>query len=213
MPVRRLTTRAALLSLALVIFSSGALTRQTNTEASDSAAPLRFGQSIAVSDFDCDGLVDEARLEGSSFRKSVSILLTGTRKRSFLHLNGSRANHGSLFARDVDEDGAIDLIWTDTFRANELVVWLGDGSGNFVEVDSSAYSGFAYGGTDIGEPDESNQETAINFENNRPLDQTPSPKRLDQSAGELPNDYPDRRDSSSPALGQPVGRAPPFLFS
>lgn len=214
MNVGRFTTRAAFLLFALVIYLGGALPQQRHAEASMSVEPLRFGQSIALSDFDADGLVDEARLEGSSLRKSVGILLSGTGKRSFLHFNADRAIHGSLFAQDIDNDGATDLIWTDPFRSNDVIVWLGDGNGRFEEVDSNEYGlGFALGNTDIAEPDGSNQETAINFEANRPLDQTLSPKFLDQSASELPNDYPDRLAVSSPALGQPTGRDPPFLLS
>ncbi len=214
MNVRRLTTRAAFLLLALTIYSGGALSQQRHAEASDSVEPLRFGQSIALSDFDADGLVDEARLEGSSLHKSVGILLSGTGKRSFLHFNLNRVIHGSLLAQDIDNDGATDLIWTNPFRANDVVVWLGDGSGRFEQVDSGEYGReFALGNTDVAEPDGSNQETAINFETNRPLDQTVNQECLDHSAIELPNDYPDRLAVSSSALGQPTGRDPPFLLS
>jgi hypothetical protein len=173
---------------------------------------LRFGQSIALSDFDADGLLDEARLDGSSLHRSIGILLSGTGRRSFLHFNASRADYGSLFAKDVDNDGATDLIWTDPLHANDVVVWLGNGAGQFERVDPREYGGgFALGNTEVAQPDGSNQETAINFETHRLLDQTLSQKCLDLSAGKLPNDYPDRLATSSPALGQPTGRAPPLL--
>jgi len=172
----------------------------------------RFGQSIALSDFDADGLIDEARLDGSSLHRSIGILLSGTGKQSFLHFNASRADYGLLFAKDVDNDGATDLIWTDPLHANDVVVWLGDGSGQFERVDPREYGGgFALGTTEVAQPDGSNQETAITFETNRLLDQTLSQKCLDRSASKLPNDYPDRLATSSPALGQPTGRAPPLL--
>jgi hypothetical protein len=212
MNVRRLTTSAAFLLLALTLYSGFTLPQQRNAEAPESVAPLRFGQSIALSDFDADGLIDEARLDGSSLHKSVGILLSGTGKRSFLHFNANRANYGSLFAQDVDNDGATDLIWTDPLHANDVVVWLGNGSGQFERVDPRQYGGgFALGNTEVAQPDGSNQETAINFETNRLLDQTLSQKCLNQRASELPNDYPDRLATSSPALGQPTGRDPPLL--
>lgn len=214
MTVRRLTTRAAFLLLALTMFSGLAHPQRRYTQASEGVEPRRLCQSIALSDFDADGLVDEARLESSSSRKSVGILLSGTGKRSFLHFNAHREIHGSLVAQDIDNDGATDLIWADPFRKNEVVVWLGDGRGGFEQVDASEYAGgFAPGNTDVAEPDESNQETAINFETNRPLDQTLSTKYLDHGASELPNNYPDRLALSSPALGQPTGRDPPVILS
>ena len=211
---RRLTTRAAFLLLAVTMFSGGAHQRHRYAEAPESVEPLRFGQSIALSDFDADGLVDEARLEGSSLGKSVGVLLSGTGKRSFLHFNSNRIVHGSLLAQDIDNDGATDLIWTDLFRSNDVVVWLGDGSGGFEQVDSSECGrSFAPGNTDVAEPDGSYQETAINFETNRPSEQPLNQKSLDRSASELPNYYPDRLATSSPALGQPTGRDPPFFLS
>jgi len=214
MNVRRLTIRAAFLLLALVIISGGLLPQHTHIHASESVGPSRFGQSVVLSDFDADGLLDEARLEGSSLRRSVGVLLSRTGKRSFLHFDAKHVFHGSLFAQDVDNDGATDLIWSDSFRSKDVVVWLGDGAGRFEQVDSSAYgSGIALGNTDVAEPDESNQETAINFETNRPLDQALSPKFLDRALPELPNDYPDRLAVSSPALVQPTGRDPPYLLS
>jgi hypothetical protein len=214
MNVRRLTTSAAFLLLFFTLYSGGTLPQQRNAEASESVAPLRFVQSVVLSDFDADGLVDEARLDGSSLHRSVGILLSGTGKRLFLHFNANRANCGSLFAQDIDNDGATDLIWTDPLHANDVVVWLGNGSGQFERVDPREYAGgFALANTEIAQPGESNQETAINFETSRLLDQTLSQKCLDQSASELPNDYPDRLATSSPALGQPTGRDPPPLHS
>jgi hypothetical protein len=212
MNVRRLTTSAAFLLLVLSLYSGGTLPQRGNAEASERVAPLRFGQSTVLSDFDADGLVDEATLDGSSVQKNVGILLSSTGKRSFLHFDANRANYGSLFAQDVDNDGTTDLIWTDPLHANDLVVWLGTGTGQFERVDARGYGGgFALGNPEVAQPDGSNQETAINFETNRPLDQALSQKCLDQSASELPNDYPDRLATSSPALGQPTGRAPPLL--
>jgi len=211
MNVRWLTSKAAFLLLALVVLGANRLPSGIHAETPNSSAASRFAQSIALSDFDADGLIDEARLDGSSLHRSVGILLSATGKRSFLHFNANHANCGSLFAQDLDNDGATDLIWTDPLHANDVVVWLGTGTGQFQRVDPGGYGGFALGNTEVTQPDGSNQETAINFETNRPLDQVLSQKCLDQSASELPNDYPDRLATSSPALGQPTGRAPPLF--
>ena len=212
MNVRWFTSKAAFLLLALVVLGANRLPQRVHAETSHRSGASPFGQSIALSDFDADGLVDVARLDGSSLHRSVGILLSGTGKRSFLHFNSNRANYGSLLAQDVDNDGTTDLVWTDPLHANDVVVWLGNGTGQFERVGPREYAGaFALGNTEVAQPDGSNQETAINFETNRLLDQTLSTKRLDQSASELPNDYPDRLATSSPALGQPTGRAPPLL--
>jgi len=212
MNVRWLTSKAAFWLLALVVLGANRLPPNVNAETANRCAASYFVQSIALSDFDADGLIDEASLDGSSLHRSIGILLSGTGKRSFLHFNANRPNCGSLLAQDVDNDGATDLIWTDTLHANDVVVWLGSGTGQFERVDAREYAGgFALGDPEVAQPDGSNQETAINFETNRPLDQAPSQKCLDQSARELPNDYPDGLATSSPALGQPTGRAPPLL--
>jgi len=212
MNVRWLTSKAAFWLLALVVLGANRLPPNVNAETANRSAASHFVQSIALSDFDADGLIDEASLDGSSLHRSVGILLSGTGKRSFLHFNANRPNCGSLFAQDVDNDGTTDLIWTDPLHANDVVVWLGTGTGQFERVDAREYgAGFVLGNPEVAQPDGSNQETAINFETNRPLDQALSQKCLDQSASELPNDYPDRLATSSPALGQPTGRAPPLL--
>jgi hypothetical protein len=214
MNVRWLTSKAAFLLLALIVLGANSFPQKVHSQTSQRSASSRFGQSIALSDFDADGLVDEARLDGSSLRRSVGILLSGTGKRSFLHFNANRANRGSLFAQDIDDDGATDLIWTDPLQTNDVVVWLGNGSGQFERVDPREFGGgFALGNPEVARPEGSNQETAITFETNRLLDQTLGQKCLDQSASELRNDYPDRLATSSPALGQPTGRAPPLLHT
>ena len=214
MNFRRRTSNVLLLMLALAISGAARLPQRGRAKSAENTTPLRFGGSMAFSDFDGDGLLDEARLDGSRLRKSVGIMLTGTGKRSFLHFRVDPAIHGSLFAQDIDKDGATDLIWADPFRANDAVVWLGDGGGRFVRVDSSEYAReFAFGNTDSAEPDASNQEIAINVQTNRSLDQALNPKSPVQTATALPNDYPDLVIVASPALGEPTGRDPPTLLS
>jgi hypothetical protein len=214
MKVRRLITSPTVLLLAILIYSVCPVPQQRHPAASESSGSPRLGQSIVLSDFDADGFIDEARLEGSAFHKSVGILLSGTGKRSFIHFSTNRIVHGSLFAQDIDNDGTTDLIWTDNFRRNNVLVWLGDGSGRFEQVDSSDYRReFALGNTAVSESDNSSQETAINFETSSPLDQTPNAKYLDHSAGGHPSGYPDRLAATSAGLRLPAGRAPPFRIS
>jgi hypothetical protein len=212
MNVGRLTSRAVFLLLALTILPGGTLQLKRAAAPTKNPAPPRFGQSIALSDFDADGLLDEARVDGSSFQKSVGILLSRSGKQSFLHFNAIRRNVGSLFAQDIDKDGSTDLIWADPLHASDVVVWRGDGCGKFERIDSSQFRGFALGNTEIVAPDDSNQEIAINCETDRPLDQALSQKHLDRTSGELPSEYSDSLATSSPAIGQPSGRSPPPIL-
>lgn len=220
MDVRRLTTSAAFLLLALTLYSGGtpplvgAPQQQRHAETSDIATPLRFGQSTVLSDFDADGLVDEATLDGSSTQKNVGILLSRTGKRSFLHFDANRANYGSLFAQDVDNDGATDLVWTDLLHADDVIVWLGDGTGRFERASTNAYRDrFTLGHTNVYGPQWPDHEPAINSESNRPLDPSPVDECGLHVAIELPNLHVDGVATLSPALGQPAGRSPPFLLS
>lgn len=214
MSVRRFTSLGALLVLALLILCVGAIPQQRYFEASDNVAALRFGQSIALSDFDADGLVDEARLEGSSWRKSVGILLSGTNKRSFLHFSGVRSDYGSLFAQDVDNDGATDLVWTDLLHADDVIVWLGDGTGQFQRASRKTFSDrFVLTHSSAAAPGSSDHEAAIISTTNRPLDQLLVRKCRLQPTVVLPSLRFDSIAALSPALSQPAGRSPPFLLS
>src|SRR5438309_9606441 len=77
---RHTTAKMVFLVLALVVYSSDVLPQQRNAVASEKPAGLRFGQSVALSDFDSDGFIDEARVDGSGSRKGIKIPLSGTGK-------------------------------------------------------------------------------------------------------------------------------------
>jgi hypothetical protein len=210
----RLTRIVASVVLALVIFSGGTIPQRRHAEQSQSFEHTCLSTSTALSDFDADGVVDEARLEGSASRKCVGILLCGTGRRSFLHFDTNRTIQGSLHAQDIDNDGATDLIWTDTLGSHDVLVWLGDGNGRFEQADFSWYPAWVKpGNTSIAEPDESSPENAIAFETERPLGQTSNPRYLDHSSNDRTVGDPDPRTATSPALSQPSGRAPPFSLA
>ena len=214
MNVRWLTSKAAFLLLALVVLGANRLPQGIHAETPNSSAASHFAQSIALSDFDADGLIDEARLDGSSLHRSVGILLSGTGKRSFLHFNPNRPNCGSLFAQDVDNDGATDLIYTDLLHADAVIVWLGNGAGQFDRVSAKVYSDrFTLGYKNVDAPEGSAHETAINAETNRPLDQSLVHKCDCHNSAGLSNVHIDRVAGLSPALGQPPGRSPPSRLS
>jgi hypothetical protein len=215
MNVRWLTTRAPNLLLVLSIYPGSTLPQHRAFEASETRSPLRFGQSIALSDFDADGLVDEARLDSSGSEKGVKLPLSRTGKLLVLHFDDAIPGQlGSLIAQDVDNDGATDLVYTDLLHADDVIVWLGNGAGQFERVSAKVYGDrFTLGHKNVDAPEGSGHETAINSETNRPLDQSPVYKCICHNAAGLSNVHVDRIADFSPALGQPPGRSPPSRLS
>ena len=214
MNVRWFTTRAAFFLLALAIYPGSVLPQQTNPDASESPSRIRFAQSIALSDFDADGLIDEARLNAFGAHKRVWVSLRGTRKLSVIDFESRFVGRGSLLSQDVDNDGSPDLIWTDFFRADNVIVWLGDGSGEFERLTSFRYRGaFTLGNANIAAPSDSNQELAINFEFNSTSDHTPSQTFADRTASAVKTQDSNCAGSASPAVDQPADRGPPLRRS
>lgn len=109
-------------------------------EAPSSVTFLRFGQSMALADFDGDDRVDEARLGGFGRNKSIEIYLSHTKARALLHFDTQTSECGSLFTRDIDNDGDNDLIWTDLLHPDDVVIWLDDGTGRFESVCPAKYA-------------------------------------------------------------------------
>jgi hypothetical protein len=106
----------------------------------DSGTFLCFGQSIALADFDNDDRIDKATLFGVGRNKSLEIYLSHTKARALLHFDTQTSERGSLFTRDVDNDGDNDLIWTDLLHPDDVVIWLDDGTGRFESVRPEKYA-------------------------------------------------------------------------
>jgi hypothetical protein len=213
MNVRWFTTKAVFLLLGLAVYSANTFPQRRYDVAPESLRRLRFVKSTVLSDFDADGLIDEARVAGSGLRRRVEILLSHAGKLVLLRFDSDGYDHGSLFAQDVDNDGATDLIWSDLLHADDVVVWLGDGAGEFARVPSCAYSdGFTLGDTNVAGPDGSSHETG-DSETLFPLDQILAPKSFDRVPTELPRQRLNRVALRSPALREPTGRGPPLLLS
>lgn len=213
MKFRWFTTRAAFFLLILAIYPSSAVPPQRHLLDSEGPSRLRLAQAIAVSDFDSDGLIDEAKLNAFGSHKSVGIFLSGTRKLSFIDFESRSLGHGSLLSQDVDNDGEPDLIWTDLFRADSVIVWLGDGTGDFERLTGSQHSGrFILGEANVASPPNTNPEPDINVESNSPLDHTPIPILTDRRSTAIANGHSYRLGSLSTALDQPADRGPPALL-
>lgn len=212
--LRCLTNKAILLLLALTVYCANVLPQQRCAMASENAPRLRFGHSIALSDFDSDGLIDEARVEGSGPRKSIEVVLSQTGKLLVLHFDAIEGSDGSLFAEDVNNDGATDLIWTDLLHADDVVVWLGNGAGEFERASGTSFAdGFTLSDVNFGAPAESAHDPAINSGINRPLDHAVLQRFLDWTAFRVPNEQTNQLPTLGAALGPQTDRGPPLLLN
>ena len=113
------------------------------------AAPLKSNASPSdlsllarslpiLSDFDRDNKVDLATLSSAGRTKTISIKF-GKSSWTALSFRSEALDTGTLVSEDIDHDGDIDLVWISP-RADEFVLWLGDGGGNFeLSKNSNAY--------------------------------------------------------------------------
>jgi len=127
----KIVTLALITLLVAQVYAVSALPRQENQKAPKSSRFLQFGQSLALADFDGDDRLDKATLSGTGHNKSLEIRLSHTKARTLLHFDTLSNERGSLFAKDVDNDGDNDLIWTDLLHPDDVVIWLDDGTGHF----------------------------------------------------------------------------------
>ena len=136
----QVVTLALLTLMVTRVYCASALPRQDYPAAPDVSAFLYFGQSLALADFDGDDHIDKATLGGIGRNKSLEIRLSHTKTRTVLHFDTLTSARGSVFARDVDNDGDNDLIWTDLVHPDDVIIWLDDGTGRFERVCSDKYA-------------------------------------------------------------------------
>lgn len=92
-----------------------------------------------LADFDGDRRLDQAELHSVGAHHSIHLRF-GNWRESYLESGTAPHTLGRLLARDVNHDNKADLIWLSQLRSEPAVVWLGDGLGNFAQVeDRSAY--------------------------------------------------------------------------
>lgn len=163
MLICRIPLRCAALTLLTVLVVGvcwASAVPQRISSASQNLGFLRFGQSLALADFDGDDRIDTATLNGFGRDKDIEIRLSRLKSRVVLRFNTLTSEQGSLFTRDVDNDGDSDLIWSDLLRPGDVVVWMGDGSGRFDRVSPDRYASVfvlsnapAFSGSEIPLPD------------------------------------------------------------
>ena len=208
---RWFTTKAVFLLLSIAACSVSATPLPQNTLLPEPATPLRFGQILALSDFDADGLMDKATLASWGAHRSVEVMLSRSGKPLVLHFDNGSVDRGSLVAKDVDNDGAADLIWTDLLHADGVVIWLGDGDGRFSRVPASAYAnGYTLPETSVNTPDESIRETLISTATNHSSDEGRLSTLDDFPSSALTRQRHPRVVLLSSASDEPTDRGPPL---
>src|SRR5262249_57620691 len=124
------------------------------------------------------------------------------------------SDEGGVRADEFDSDVTTDLVWTDLLRSADVIVWLGDGTGGFERVSARAYGDrFTLGTKNIGVPEQSNRESAINSSSSRQFDQSLSHTLVIHVATHILSIRGNLAGPLSPTLSQPAARTPPLLFS
>src|SRR5262249_31262058 len=101
---------------------------------------------------DGDQILDQATVTGTGADKSIRVYFSHDHSSSVLSFSSSSPGYGSLLASDVDQDGDVDLVWTDLINPCEVVVWLNDGLGRFERAPSAEFAAaFVIGGNGLGE--------------------------------------------------------------
>ena len=127
---------AVLLLAPLVLVACGSGISPHNI--SSKFSPVFSAYTLPVlSDFDGDNKLDEAQLHSQGRLKWINVRLGSPSWKSF-YFDSGLSERGSLVSRDVDSDGDADLIWTSQSKPQRLVVWLGDGHGEFSVVKEPA---------------------------------------------------------------------------
>lgn len=196
--------------LCIAACTQGAAQRPVNSTSHPPSPRLSFGRTIAFSDFDADGLMDQARVANWGAHRSVKVVLSRSNKPLILHFENGAASQGSLFVQDVDDDGAADLIWTDLLHAECVVIWLGNGDGKFARASADLYAdGYTLPDQSLNAPDQTIHETSIGSASNR------SPLEARYSTdytfvrNQLPKQRLSRLVSSSLTFDEPDNRGPP----
>jgi len=177
------------------------------------AIRLQFGNRLTLADLDGDNLADKAELGGTGLNKNIQLRLSRTGQFSVLTFDTTSFERGSLLAQDVNDDGEIDLIWTDLVHPEEVVVWLNNGRGRFERARPGEYGDrFIVGGFGIDAPFSRPCETGIGFGRvfmgDFLIAEKPCPN---QPAVQPPHFWSDRESGSNAQSGPPASRAPPAV--
>jgi len=134
-------TKLKAISLALVCLFIGSMFPHGSIKAATpNRQPVNVKQRTAqgdvpiYSDLNGDRRPDQVQLFASDKNGLIHIRFArgGSKQISF---QSQTIDQGQLYADDIDNDSALDLIWIVHNRPDTAVIWLGDGRGNFNAVE------------------------------------------------------------------------------
>jgi hypothetical protein len=142
--LRKCTTSFSVMLLAFVLMARvcclAASPRDSNAEFLQADPLLSFNKVLALGDFDADDKTDQARVTGTGEWKSIEVSLSRTQFQTILSFRAEYFSNGSLFADDIDNDGDLDLVWTDLLHTESVHVWENDGAGHFKSIPSERHA-------------------------------------------------------------------------
>lgn len=206
--VRRLATALLILTALLGVVSIA------RAERSSPAQPrIPLGARLALADLDGDNLADKAELGATGLSKNIQLRLSRTGQFSVLTFDTASLDRGSLLAQDVNDDGEVDLIWTDLVHPDAVIVWLNNGRGRFERACPGEYGDrFTISGFSIDRPFTRCSETGIGFGRVFLGDLLISEKTWQDQPPRRSGCLGSARVSVSTTLaGPPAGRAPPSV--
>jgi hypothetical protein len=199
-------------SLLVLVALVGVASMTRVTRPSVAQPRTAYGNRLALADLDGDNLADRAELGGTGLNKNIRLRLSRTGQFSVLSFDTATFDRGSLLAQDVNDDGEVDLIWTDLVHPEAVVIWLNNGLGNFERACPGEYGDrFTIGGFRINQPVGRDYETSIGFYRVWPGDSLSTDRPWRQRRPIRPAQLWSAWQSDSIALaGPPADRAPPL---
>lgn len=139
-PIKR---AAAIVLIALFVLSSVPYAyahRHHRHESSRSLIDFGKIRLDTACDLDADLRPDRLTLIANGDQRTLNIRF-GDARRSQVSFRSRTNAPGNLFARDIDRDGDVDLVWVGTGDRQNAVVLVNNGEGNFAEAtDNSPYA-------------------------------------------------------------------------
>jgi len=86
-----------------------------------------------MADFDGDEAIDSVKLHSNGFDKIIDIKFADLRTTEF-SFAATSLDQGALIAKDIDDDGDMDLVWVAGRDKNTAVVLINDGKGDFTQA-------------------------------------------------------------------------------
>jgi hypothetical protein len=201
---------ATLLLILMALVGVASITRVKRPYIAQPHTP--YGSRLALADLDGDNLADKAELGATGLNKNIRLRLSRTGQFSVLTFDTASFDRGSLLAQDVNDDGEVDLIWTDLVHPDAVVIWLNDGLGKFERACPGEYGDrFTLGALRINPPLGRDYETSIGFYRVSPGDFLVTGKSSPHGRLARPGHLWSARQSHSIALSRPpADRAPPL---